>query len=240
MNRQQFLAELTQYLTFVTADERAAIIASFAEKFDAAGTAGEAALLAALGTPMTTAIDLKRRKDSGKAIDGLQSESSTIAESSETEIPEILEAPVPPVPDINLDLYDLTVNEGTSAEEESFAKPPKPPKKVSDKKDPLTAKRLFSIIGSVLLILLTAVFFLAVAAAGVLLVVSMGYLLLMGLQSLHYIADALLLFGGGLVGGALGLLIVWFALWSAISLISKLLQVIKRPTPSAVNEESDN
>ncbi len=68
MNRQQFLAELSQYLTFFSPEERANVIAAYNEKFDAAGQENEYSLIAELGTPMMTAIDLKRRMESGEKI----------------------------------------------------------------------------------------------------------------------------------------------------------------------------
>ncbi len=68
MNRQQFLAELNQYLTFVTPDERTAIIGVFTEKFDEVGEEGEAALIMDMGTPMSIAIALKRKKESGEFV----------------------------------------------------------------------------------------------------------------------------------------------------------------------------
>ena len=68
MNRQQFLAELNQYLTFFSPEERASIIAAYNERFDTEGPENEFALIAELGTPMMTAIDLKRRMEAGEKI----------------------------------------------------------------------------------------------------------------------------------------------------------------------------
>ena len=68
MSRQQFIAELTQYLTFVTATEREKIVSVFNEKFDSVGPENETTLLMELGTPMSIAISLKRRKEAGEPI----------------------------------------------------------------------------------------------------------------------------------------------------------------------------
>ena len=68
MSRQQFIAELTQYLTFVTASEREKIVSVFNEKFDSVGPENETTLLMELGTPMSIAISLKRRKEAGEPI----------------------------------------------------------------------------------------------------------------------------------------------------------------------------
>lgn len=111
MSRQQFLAELTQYLTFVTADEREQILAVFDEKFDSVGPEGEASLLMELGTPMSIAIALKRRKEAGELIvsDDAQSQESAGDDCSpeeppaaaEEEIPEPEARPEPaPVPEV--------------------------------------------------------------------------------------------------------------------------------------------
>ena len=68
MSRHQFLAELTQYLTFVSCGEREQIIAAFNEKFDQVGPEGEAALIMEMGTPMSIAIALKRKKEAGELV----------------------------------------------------------------------------------------------------------------------------------------------------------------------------
>lgn len=68
MNRQLFLAELTQYLTFLSPREKEFIISVLSAKFDEVGTKGEPELLMELGTPMSIAISLKRRKEAGEAL----------------------------------------------------------------------------------------------------------------------------------------------------------------------------
>ena len=75
MNRQQFLAELNQYLTFFSPEERAKILSDYTGKFEAAGEASEAALLLEFGTPMIVAIELKRRKESGEKFADMSEES---------------------------------------------------------------------------------------------------------------------------------------------------------------------
>ncbi len=83
MSRQQFLAELTQYLTFVSSGEREQIIAAFNEKFDQVGPAGEAALIMEMGTPMSIAIALKRKKEAGGLV--LREDAAEQAQSVEEE-----------------------------------------------------------------------------------------------------------------------------------------------------------
>lgn len=220
MNKQQFLVELSQYLTFFSPEEKARIISAYEEKFTSAGPRSEAALLATLGTPMMTAIDLKRRMESGEKI--------TFGE----------EEPCEEKPNDELSQYSVETeteetlnNENVEASDEP-AEEVKPEDLISEpeqaeppvKKKPRGAKFVFAILGASLISLLIAAFFLVIAAIGAGLLVAMCYLLIAGLKSLVYLTDALLLFGGGLVCAGLGLIIIWFAVWSAISLISKLFR----------------
>ncbi|NCB73641.1 MAG: DUF1700 domain-containing protein [Clostridia bacterium] len=287
MNRQQFLAELSQYLTFFSPEEKAQIISAYNEKFNSAGSENEAALLAELGTPMMTAIDLKRRVEAGEQIsfapenDITETEAApensveTEAVSGENDEPAVEEAPAPledeapaepneeapaeenpqdspteligepsaeayeavplaespqeapesPVEEIPQEkpvaIYPAEIPEAPyeyplapSAPFVVDAKPKKPKRKVSVAK----------LIGAFLLSIIITAFFLAIASIGVVLLVAMSYLLLAGLKNLVYVTDCLLLFGGGLVCAGLGLLVVWFALWSAVSMIFGLFR----------------
>ncbi|MDR1131742.1 MAG: DUF1700 domain-containing protein [Oscillospiraceae bacterium] len=214
MNRQQFLVELNQYLTFFTPEEKAKIIAAYGARFDENGQDSEAALLAELGTPMMVAIDLKRRKEAGERIPaagdgggGTDDLAEGIAEAeSEDALPQPDEAEQPEtVPSETV----VTAGESPSAGEE---------------KPSFGADLVLSIIGSTLLSILIAAFFLVIAAAGAGFLVAMSYLFLTGLKTLLYPADALLLFSGGLVSLAVGIVVLWLAAWSAISLIAKLFR----------------
>jgi len=226
MNRQQFLVELNQYLTFFSPQERAAVIAEFGEKFDAVGAEGESALIMELGSPMKIAIDLKRRKESGEKVsfssinievssDGFMERYSVETETYESIIsPESIEDVLP-------------------GEEEEISEPAA----LVARRKASPVKYAFALIGSTLLSILIAALFLSIAAAGVMLLVAMCYLLLAGLQSLHYVNDALLLFGGGLVLGGAGLLILWFGLWTTISLIASLFRGTKKLGPTSSKKE---
>ena len=220
MNKQQFLVELSQYLTFFSPEEKTRIIAAYNEKFDSAGPEREAELLALLGTPMMAAIDMKRRMESGEKItfgeetpcennqDEALSEYSVETETEETLNNENTEASDEPNEDVTNE-EPLSEPEQTSPPESSKTK---------------GAKFVFAVIGSSLISLLIAAFFLVIASIGAGLLVSTCYLFIAGLKNLIYLTDALLLFGGGLVCAGLGLIIIWFAVWSAISLISKLFR----------------
>lgn len=232
MNRQQFITELSQYLTFYSPEEKAGIISAFNERFDSVGPEGEAALMLELGTPMMTAINLKRRMEAGmksafgeeplfreKAVD--LSEYSVETETMET-----------------LDAENEEASIESSEEEEATGDIPEAePEKTPEKSNPVTAKLVFALLGASFLSIIIAAVFLAVAAVGVGFLVSMCYLLITGLQNLLYVSDALLLFGGGLICAGLGIVIVWFAVWSALSLISKLYRSACRAGLPASDKE---
>lgn len=226
MNRQQFLAELNQYLTFFSPQERAAVIAEFGEKFDAVGAEGESALIMELGTPMKVAIDLKRRKESGEKVTfssiNIEVSSDGFMErySVETETYESIMTPE--------SIEEILENDEAERPESAAL--------VTRRKATLV-KHAFALIGSTLLSILIAAFFLTIAAAGVILIVATCYLLLAGLRSLLYVNDALLLFGGGLVLGGAGLIILWFGLWSTISLIASLFRGTKKLSTKAYKKE---
>lgn len=236
MNRQQFLAEFNQYLTFFSPEERAKIISAYNEKFDSVGPEGEAALIAELGTPMTSAIDFKRRMEAGiKFTIDTEREASVDASLSEysveTETEESLnasedsteatskDAPEPPAEESFDKVSEVPVNVSVKEEKASFQhKSEQPSRKIN----------VFAFIGATLLSLVITAVSLAVAAVGGIVLVAMSYLLLTGLKNLLYITDALLLFGGGLVCAGLGLIIIWFAVSTAIGLISKLYRNVLR------------
>lgn len=205
MNRMQFLAELSQYLTFLSPEEKAKVIAYYTKMFDSAGENGEDALIIELGTPMLIAIDLKRRKEAGQPLP-----EETLFRGSESMNAYCVET----------DTYESICKQESCEDDENSV----------DEEKPVTAhekkgvKNVFAVIGAAILSIVLAAVFAAVAACGVFLLIAMSYLLLTGLKSLYYIADALLLFAGGLICGGFGIFIVWFAVWSAVSLISRLFR----------------
>ena len=60
MNRQRFIAELTQLLSFMAEHDRAAFLKQLNAKFDEVGPEGEAGLITRLGTPTALAIKVSR------------------------------------------------------------------------------------------------------------------------------------------------------------------------------------
>ncbi|MBP8639330.1 MAG: DUF1700 domain-containing protein [Oscillospiraceae bacterium] len=237
MNRQQFLAELSQYLTFFSPEERANVIAAYNEKFDAAGQENEYSLIAELGTPMMTAIDLKRRMESGEKIalacepEATQPEAlSEYSVETETEASLVAIAEIQEATPVEAELAEPVTAVSEEASEEAPPKPIIEPQQLEytteprEKNKPSRKISVAGIIGASLLSLVITAVFLAVAGVGIILLVAMSYLLLTGLKNLLYITDALLLFGGGLLCAGLGLLIIWFAVSSAVSLVSGLFR----------------
>ncbi len=68
MNKPQFLVELSQYLTFVTPEQREHIVSYYDAMLVQAGPEGESALFKQIGTPMTVAIAIKRRIEANEPI----------------------------------------------------------------------------------------------------------------------------------------------------------------------------
>jgi len=232
MNRHQFLTELNQYLTFFSPEERAKIVADYTEKFDAAGEEGESALLLQLGTPMIAAIDLKRRKEAGETF---VDESGKACADKKADEDESLSSY-----NVETETYESITQDDTDEKEPQPSAPPLAGlTEAPAKKRTSQTKFVLAVIGATLLSIPIALLFLALASAGGMLIVSMGYLILTGLKSLYYVTDALLLFGGGLFSGGLGLLIIWFAVWSAISLISKLYRGACALKPDIGGKECD-
>lgn len=284
MNRKQFLAELNQYLTFATGEERQSIISYYDSIFSGTAPEDEAKLILELDTPMKAAINLRRRKDSGEDLrllnqpapaeeaPGVEAPSveapgedipiveTSAAESPVEEIPveevPAVETPVEEIPVVETPVEEIPVEE-TPAVDTSIEEIPVVEMAVEDipgvdvsyeelnyddidgerdeayepepkKRPAVTAAYVFKAIGVTLLGIIIATACLPIAAVGVFLLASMGNLVIAGLSSLYYTTDALLLFGGGLMLGAPGIIVVWLALWIAVKLISKLTGSLKR------------
>jgi len=241
MNRPQFLAELNQYLTFFTPDERTALMAVYTRRFDDAGEAGEGGVLVELGTPMRVAIDLKRRQEAGDSFEeifssvigtefaeapnySVETEASDTSGEERGEATDGEEASAVPA-DTAAEAQSEVDTTPESAEPVSTAAPKPAPRK----------KSVVGIIGAVVLSVILVAFFLCVAAVGALCITAAGYFIMAGLKTLLTLTDALYLFAGGLVLGGVGVLVVWFAIWAAISLIKKLFAVPAKPREGGVD-----
>ena len=273
MSRKQFLVELSQYLTFVSAEDREKIVAQYEKMFDDAGDDGITALETELGTPMKQAIELKRRKEAGEKIvpgddDGDVSMPSADevsekgSETSGTQDDEASQQDIesePSPPELSPEQDDtsdhetetepaMEISEEPSPEAEAVAEaeissdePESDTSEPIDFSEPLDltelppasaavshaaplsgGKRVAAGIGSVLLSVVLCLAFVAIGAIGMLLVIFMGDMILTGFGLFYRLADALLAIGVGLVGGAIGIVVVWLCIWAAITLTGKI------------------
>ena len=241
MNRPQFLAELNQYLTFFTPEERTALMAVYTRRFDDAGEGGEGSVLVELGTPMRVAIDLKRRQEAGDSFEEIFASvtgteyAEAPAYNVETDTPETLSdeqaaaaktgAQAGPESDSEeSSAVPADTAAETAAGDEEQQEEDEDTDIFAPKKSVPHKKSIPGIIGATLLSIVLVAVFLCIAAAGALFITAGGYFIMAGLKSLLTLTDALFLFAGGLVLGGAGLLIIWFAIWAAISLITKLFR----------------
>lgn len=209
MNKNQFLIELNQYLTFLSPAERTEIISGYTAKFDSVPEEEEAAFILSLGTPTKIAIDLKRQKESGVEF------APAVKETEEKKEPvEAVSEAAAPAPEPEPEFKPEAENDSP---DEAVQEPEAEGEAVKKRSIPAS-------IGAFLLALLASVFFLALVGVGIYFFAIMANLLMTGLQSLSSSTNALLLFGCGLVAGALGLLLIWLAIWSAIKLIARLFR----------------
>lgn len=277
MSRQQFLVELSQYLTFVSPEDKEKIIAQYEKMFAAAGDDGVSALLAELGSPMKLTIELKRRKEAGEDIvpseDGGEPEAPTMAEAvTDSEAAPMAEAAAEPVteaettpetesaPPTEAPSEPVAQRAEAAPEAEAIGEP-EPASEAEAETEPdadalrkadsileesgysepldLTGaetisertahaaplsggKRVAAAIGSVLLSVLVCLVFVGIGTVGMLLIISMGDMIITGFGLFYRIADALLTIGIGLLGGAVGIVLVWFCVWCAVTLTGKL------------------
>lgn len=242
MNKHQFLAELSQYLSFLSAEDRTRVLEAYSTRFEALEPEQEFALAAELGSPMRVAIELKRRLEAGECIvekaeenadpeedSPLLEEDSSAEEAIEDE--DVAVAEEAPADELDLYSVETETEEALLYEETPEADAPAVPAKAPPAENamrPSGAKLIFALIGASLLSILIAAFFLGLAAVGGGFLVAMSHLMIAGLKNLQSLTNALLLFAGGLTCLSLGLVIVWFSVWSAICLIRRIFGDARR------------
>ena len=113
MNKPQYLAELDNLLIFMTRSDREQALARFGALFDAAGPAGQDALLEKLGSATRQAIRLSRIYDSAgyedELLDELELDTELLSEQAPSPAPEPEDTPPAAlhVPEEQLPEYDL-------------------------------------------------------------------------------------------------------------------------------------
>lgn len=256
MNRQRFLAELSQLLSFMAEQDRAEFLKDISARFDAAGPEGEQVLISQLGTPTALAVRVSR----GYRPSDLLPEESGAASAEETEPEEVEAAPaaepeaqeaivgaepeagaqagsepaeavqefvfdaapeeeeptqMPPTPDLS-QLFGISA---PAAEAQPTQEKPKRPRG----RGALVALTISGGLLLAVLILALAAIVLAPGAAGLCTAALFG---LAGLWASSVITDALFLFGIALIALAVGLLLLFLAVWLLVCIIKPLVSGI--------------
>lgn len=273
MSRQQFLAELNQYLSFVGPEQRNDIIAYFTEKLEQAGPEHEAEALAEIGTPMSVAITLKRRLEAQEPLIPehdtrpspklVKFDQENEAEKVETPQSEVYTEPVESMESRKSEQEEEEVEPELAAKEEpdavsgksipevaepdpsepeeSTSEEESPPEPYVQKPEPQMEKRsgfgrVLSAIGITILSIIIIALFAGIAAYGVLICESAVEIIISGINAMGYLVHALMILSGGAIILAAGLLVTWFAIWAAISLISAMVRKYNK-TPAAENSK---
>ena len=192
INREQYMAELTRLLSFMSSwDRRAAL-----EKYDALLKEAEdpEAMMEELGTPTRLAIDLARTYVPTAAPEVTEAE---VTEAEEEEAPE----------QFALDL-----------EPEKEQPAPEPAVVEKTRGGVLAVYLIPAIVIGLPVALVLACIGLAVFAAGAALIAFAVRTALPFIAALSLVSDLLLTVGAALVLCAVGLLLVWLGLWLAITL----------------------
>lgn len=256
MSRQQFLAELNQYLTFVGPEQRNDIIEYFTEKLEQVGPEHEAEALSEIGTPMSVAITLKRRLEAQESLipehytrhspKPLKFDPETETKKGEAEpsqaeaYPGTTEPMVPQEPEqeeeearepeLTAEVEPDTVSAESIPEaeidtpdpEESASKEKIPPEPQIERRSGFG--RALAAIGITILSIVIIAFFTGIAAYGVLVCKSAMEIIISGVNAIGYLVNALMIISGGAIILAAGLLVTWFAVWAAISLICAMVR----------------
>lgn len=359
MSRKQFLAELGQYLTFVSPEQRDEIVAYYDALLENAGPNGEARTLEEIGTPMKVAIALKRRLEANEPLipeisdkidtpyfvkcrrrgakeedntneseekqdvalestpaaseanEGTfpteeESRSKAVVETEETtESEAAAEAEDATVSEAAAEAEDVTVSEAAvkaedatvseaaveaedaivseaaaesedSAESEAAAEAeevaeieaaaetediaasksmpeakdePKSEKSASaalktsislestetSAKPPMTFGRFMTAVGIALASIVIVAFFAVITAIGGVIIASAVDIVISGFDPINYLSDRLMILGCGALIAAIGILLIWFAVWAAIRLIKSMVRSFNKTVPPEKN-----
>lgn len=254
MNKQRFLAELRRLLVFMTEADRSIVLEKYTAKFDAAGQAGEAALLEKLGTPTKVAISLSRGYVPGQIA--AEAKQRDALKQAEKKLREVKSAPLPdydPLGDAADDdpVAIIMRSLEQSADEDDDEPEDEPEAYEDDEEDddeeyerprrveyrrvgaPMSAAAGGTLLGVILLVvglplaavtLGVALVWLLPGAAGV---IAAGLAAIGALWCLGYIADALLLLALAFLLLALALLLVFGGVWLDVRLIGLYVRAVR-------------
>lgn len=256
MNKQRFLAELRRLLVFMTESDRNIAIERYTAKFDAAGEAGEAALLEKFGSPTKVAISLSRGYVPGQIT--AEARQRDALKQAEKKAREVKNVPLPdydplgdaaeddPVAIIMRSLEESAAEEDDEPEE---FYDPEPDVYDDDEDDdeydrphrveyrrvgaPMSAAAGGILLGVILLIVGVPLAVLTLGVALVWLVpgaagvIAAGLAAIGALWCMSYIADALLLLALGFLLLALALLLVFAGVWLDVRLIGLYVRGVR-------------
>ncbi|MGI5936599.1 MAG: DUF1700 domain-containing protein [Oscillospiraceae bacterium] len=218
------MIELKNYLANMDPQDRDTALSRYEAMFDEAGEENEDEVIARLGSPAKVAIAIKREFDSRPPF---PAESKTVPEATEDESSESAHEDDENIPD-NEDIP--AAPEAEEEEKETPAEDVQEPSGGSvsgDLNTPAPEKRLRplllvlyiipAVIIGIPLIALALALSIAFFAGGVAGLAGGVQVFILGFSVEGLIADSLLLFGGGLVIFAVGLVLTWFAIWFCAS-----------------------
>lgn len=247
MNRQRFLAELSQLLSFMAEHDRAAFLKEITARFDEVGPEGEYALISRFGTPTVLAVKASRGYKPSELFTPAEDTAEEPAEQADIqppeaeETPEAIEAPVEnepeveaeteaepevepepdPEPEMQPAVPEAVLSELFGADSSREEVKPEPEKKRMPRgRGALIA---LTISGGALLLVLILALAAVVLAPGAAGIVSAALFGLAGLWASYVITDALFLFGIALVALSLGVLLLFLALWLLVIIIKPLV-----------------
>lgn len=264
MNKQRFIAELTQLLSFMEEHDRAEFLRQLNERFDEAGPEGEAELISRLGTPTAMAIKASHdytptpppepAQEEEPAAQEAAEETDKAGEAEKTQAEE--DAPdaeedsrAEPEPgkaeaadgETETDAEEAQAGQAAAEapEEEKptlsdlfggqGAEAPVPPVQ-EEKKDRRARRSLvtLTIFGGIMLLCLLLALCAVVISPGLCAVGGAVFAFLAGLWASPVFTDALFLFGIAAIALAVGLLLLFLAVW--------LMKVIVKPLVSGTAE----
>lgn len=246
MNKQRFIAELAQLLSFMTEHDRAAFLKQLSAKFEEAGPEGEAALIAQFGTPTAMAIKVSRGYKPTPAPGAVEAPAengeAAIAPEGGENIPEEDGENAPrrePLPaqerrsptegDAGETAPELPETPEKPALSELFGGgEPAPEIKRETEKDirAIRARRALcalTVAGGITLGCLLLVLCAAVLAPGACCACVSAFFALAGLWAAPVLTDALFLFGIAAIALAVGIFLLFLAIWLMTAIIKPLV-----------------
>ena len=218
MNKQRYIAELAQLLSFMTSADRAETLRRYGDMFDAAGEAGAQALIKRIGSPTAAAVRLSRAYAPGHIVDEmLPDEMAAEAEAGAGE----------PQTETLHGTARFIAMPLDAGEEDGL---PEPTVTV-ERAMPLWAGIPLFILAVVVIALPLAAVVIALlpvlAAPGAAVLVGAWVAFVGGLWCISYIADAVMLFGVAFIILAVGLFVLFAGLWLAVKLITLYCRALR-------------